>query len=805
MADSKSIVPDWGSPSQVWQSTEVMQKVEYARAINRSLIDNLANGGKPFTPDEQKKFGIMVNVNFLQLTRKLQDAIGQVNNAFIPNGNYFTARCTASKQTLFKIFSRALSEDKKSEYGQKFTKNINEVLKTGESGKRHLFIMRSRNASVALHGIGPLMWTNDYRLFPRYVPLEDLLIPTDTLIDFSNLPHFAVNLYLTPGELYRMALMGPDDSGWNKKAVVKILEFIRDDKWAPYWPANNTLWYQRPEAVQELWKQNSGYLQSDSVSKARLRAFYYQNPKAENGEQKWYRVIIQRDPYTATEPQEFLYEGKGPFAETLSDIIHCQFGDNSLVPPLKYHSVRGIGMMLYGACEVLNRMQCQGMQHVFQNLQSWFRIANPTDTDRAKLVNLMQNGVLNEGVSVVPQDERHQIDANLWESALGLLNQNIAQGSSSFTQQPDTSNKEMTAREAMIRLNQANAMVGNVLSLMYAQEISYYEQLVRRALRKNSADPWAQKFQEACKADGIPDELMKPEHWKIIAERVLGAGDNVLAQAISDALIEKLPLFDPDSQRIIKHKWVATVTDDPDFADVIVPPEQDPSTSGTKVAENIYGTLMRGIQIPVRQGIDMVGYAGALLDMLQTEVQRILQVDGMPNPEDLIGYLTVASHVEQVLQVIAQDEQQKPVVKQLNDLLGKLMNELKGFAQRLQEQQGEQMDGPMLEAQAKANATTMLAETKARISEMTAQQKAQHKEQQFSAKMQQSMEAHATKLKQQMESHLQQLIQQHEKAQADIQAKGMQTGADVAATTLTATAKAEAAAKSAEKKNSEKS
>src|SRR6185369_7552099 len=108
-----------------------------------------------------------------------------------------------------------------------------------------------------------------------YVPLEDLLIPTDTLIDFSNLPHFAVNLYLTPGELYRMALMGPDDSGWNKKAVVKILEFIRDDKWAPYWPANNTLWYQRPEAVQELWKQNSGYLQSDSVSKARLRAFYY--------------------------------------------------------------------------------------------------------------------------------------------------------------------------------------------------------------------------------------------------------------------------------------------------------------------------------------------------------------------------------------------------------------------------------------------------------------------------------------------------------------------------------------------------
>lgn len=781
--DTETIVPQWGDPAKVADCCQIMARVEQARAADRALIDNLANGGRPYSVEEQKKFQIQFNVNFLDLTRKTQDAVGQLNNAFIPAGNYFSANSLGGEVS------------KRSEYGQKFTKNFNTILKRGRSGKRHHFIMRSRNASVGLHGIGALAWTNDFRLLPRFVPLEDLLIPTDTLIDLSNLTHFAINLYLTPGELYRMALMGNVDPGWNKEAVIGALQDCRDDKLAPVFPVNSRDWYERPEFVQEMYKQNSGYLQSDAVQKIRMRAFYYQNPKAEGGIQKWYRKIIMRDGTDHAPPSKFIYDGKSPFADHLEQILHVQFGDNSMVAPLKYHSVRGIGMMLYGACEAINRMQCQTIQHILQNLQTWFRIQDPNDRDRAKLIQLSQYAVIPEGASVLPAAERHQVDGNLVQLGLGVLNQNIAQNSSSFTQDSGASNKEMTAFEARARLHAANAMVSNVLGMMYSQEIFYYEELVRRALLKNSDDPNVIRFQEKCKADGIPDELMVFENWNIVAERVMGAGDNMLAQAQADALMSQIQGFAPDKQIQIRRLWVSTLLDNPDMARELVPENPDQSTSGTLAAEDVFATLMLGVQIPVRQGIDMIGYAGALTDMLSFKVNNLVQSGQLPTPEELMGFLTVSQQVEQTLQIIAQDDKNKPAVKQLNDVLGKTMNEIKGLAQRLTEQQGQQQSQIDPEAQAKADSTIMLAQVKAEISKQSAEQKMLQRQMAFEQKQNEQMQKHMAKLEQQTQSHIAKLTQQHTQTQSDIAAQGLQTGADIASTQATTEAKVAAADK----------
>src|SRR5690349_13699051 len=195
MAEKATEKYEWGTPERVWSVTETMQKVELARALDRARVDALANGSRPYTDQEMAEFQHQLNVNWLEMTRKVMDATGQINNAFIPNGNFFTCH------------SEGGAPNKKTKYGQVFTKQINKILKKKKSGKKHHFLLRSRNASVALHGIGPLMWANRTSLLPRFIPLEDLLIPTDTYLDFNtNLDYFAVNFYLTPGELHRMAL-----------------------------------------------------------------------------------------------------------------------------------------------------------------------------------------------------------------------------------------------------------------------------------------------------------------------------------------------------------------------------------------------------------------------------------------------------------------------------------------------------------------------------------------------------------------------------------------------------------------------
>ena len=52
---SKSINPEWGTPEKVDQACETMQKIEANRARDRALVDNLANGGRPWTPEEAQK------------------------------------------------------------------------------------------------------------------------------------------------------------------------------------------------------------------------------------------------------------------------------------------------------------------------------------------------------------------------------------------------------------------------------------------------------------------------------------------------------------------------------------------------------------------------------------------------------------------------------------------------------------------------------------------------------------------------------------------------------------------------------
>ena len=787
-----SINPEWASPEKVEQACDSMQRVEDIRARDRSMVNNLANGGRPWTPEEAKEFSIQVNINWLELTRKLQDAIGQINGAFIPATNFFTCHSEAGNVT------------KKDEYGRVFTKEINGILHKGNSGWTHHFLLRSRNAAVALHGLGPLYWSSPRRMLPRFVPLEDLLIPTDTDLNFRiDLSHFAVNLYLPPGELYRLACTGKPDKEWNQEVVRNILKDTRDDKNIPLLSPNLNDWTERPEYVTELYKQNRGFLDSDAVPRCRLRAFYYQDPETNDaGIQPWYRKIVLRDNLPSVESRKaFVYDGKDEFADDIGHILHCQVGDNSLVAPLKYHSVRGLGTMLYGPGFTLNKLRCQAVQHIFNNLLTFWRISDPADRDRLRAILLQQFGIVPDGASIVPNAERHQIDARLLEFGMAQMKQNLAENATSYTPESDSgTRKERTAFEVRAQLQMSQAAVGNVLSMMYAQEVFYYAELVRRALIKNTDDPNAIKFQQRCRAKGIPDKLMVPQNWRIVPERVLGGGDNMLAQAQADALMSRKETFEPESQRKIQRLWASTLLDDPERAAELVPNVPDTSTSGTRTAEDLYGTLMRGIAVPMRKGIDHQGYCAALLSMLEVSIQTINQTDGVGTQQDIIGFASVARSVEENLQFLAMDETNKEAVKLLSDKLGKLMNDVKAFVQRQQEAAQEQQAPMDPEAQAKAASIIQLTQAKMQSSEATTQQKLQHKQQAFVQKQQQQSQKHAATLQEkgaQLGAQLatqqaqteQELATSRALTTAELLSKGAQTGADIEATKLKANAK----------------
>ena len=239
-ADKKTPETDedalFGTPQKVFNICENMQLAEDVRARDRAKINVLFNGSNPYTREEEEKYQIQINVNWGFGKSIIRDAISQLNSAFRHNGLLFTA--TAKEGPV----------QKREIWSDYFTKNIHEPIQNGASGKKHFFLVGSRNANISLHGIGALIWPNDFRWMPRFAALEDLLIPTDTYCDFSNLRYFGENLYLSPGEFATMAMGDKKLSGWNEKQVKAILDnqktMVKGDNATPFWK-------DQPEAVAE--------------------------------------------------------------------------------------------------------------------------------------------------------------------------------------------------------------------------------------------------------------------------------------------------------------------------------------------------------------------------------------------------------------------------------------------------------------------------------------------------------------------------------------------------------------------------
>lgn len=661
---------EFGDPSKVINVVHRLQEIEVVRASDRATIESLFNGQRPYTDEEVTKFNIQINVNWCQGKKIMRDANSQLNSALIHPGNLF--KCTLREGPV----------DKRDEWSQIFTEEIHKPLQEGVSGFRNFYLIKDRNAAVCMHGIGALLWASPYKWMPRFVPLEDLLIPTETKCDFSNLRYFAVNLYLTVGELIDMT-QGDVLGGWNQPMIKEIIESMQ----GLYNESTPSTWRWQPEAMASVFFQNRGYYYSDAIPKVRCVQFFWQEMDKPN---KWYRVVYLRENpggKVKNIDKDFLFDGTAePFADDISQILNVQYGDNNFVAPCKYHNVRGLGVDLYAPIETLNRLRCEFVQSVFEHLKMYFRIKDPADRDRLKAQLLQQYGFIQDGLQIVRRDERHQIDPNLVGDAIGQMSEIMSQSSSSYVSDQDSGGeKVMTAKEAQIKLNQSTAMVSSMISTMYLQEEFYYTEVKRRFSEKETTDAEAQAFQKRCIARGIPKEFVtRPEVWKITAERQLGGGDATKAQMQAGWLMQFKAMFGPAQQQTILRMVTATMLEDPAKAWLLVPETPPQSSPGSMMAENLFGTMMEGIKVATRQGIDLQGYVAQLLKMMGEVVQRITQTDNMGTMEDIIGLGAVETVIQESIQVLAADPQQKQLVKQFTDALGQMTNLVKGFFQRIQ-------------------------------------------------------------------------------------------------------------------------
>ena len=424
---------------KVASQIELMKRAEEFRAPQRALLNRFFNGEPPWTDQEAKDSHVLINFNDKQACNLLHQARNQCENAF------------SKRDQFFRVLLPDCKKDQASEWEDSITRHINATLRDSQPW---YYTQDMTWGAVCLHGIGTKVWWDTETPIPNFVGPQDLLIPTDTDLTLENLQCFAVRRKMRPGLLWRKTIAkGKNvDPGWNLKAVRRLLDEYKDLNENP----NSYNWTDHPEQMSELYKQQSGgYYDSDIAPAIWFWDFWHKEDGENGAEPGWYqKLLLDRDCVPGrtgdhNNPVDFIYECKRPVCRELGHFIHFQFGDGNNVPPFLYHSIRSLAYLTYELVWTLNRLNCQFTQHLFEELMTFIKVADPADRGRLnKVVLTPPFAIIPDGLQIIPGNERYRPDYNLLNFGMSQYRQRLGDVSSTYTQSIDTgTQKERTKFE----------------------------------------------------------------------------------------------------------------------------------------------------------------------------------------------------------------------------------------------------------------------------------------------------------------------------------------------------------------------
>lgn len=766
---------------KIHTALETMRLANYPCALNRAKVNDLFNGNPPWSEAERQQNKIFHNANPLYGTRIAHSARTNLNNAFLKPGNYFKVSLDAPLSLV--------PRHKRDEWGRVITAEINRLLKRQQSFND---MWDQTNAQVVLHGLGPVWWSqNGENPLPRSIGIEDVLVPAQTLLDFSNLEFFGIYRQWTYAELFDMTQGKKVDPGWNMTLVKSLLENLGKQDMQSTVTGNRWL---MPEKLSEDLKENAGLFMTSAAPTLFVWDFYFRDySESDDSDQFWNRRVVldyqqmqpegMRSAFSSTAKTNFLYT-KNKYVDALSQAIHWQVGNCSNVAPFRYYSVRSLGFLLYAVLQIQNRHYNRFMDSASGNLLELFRNVGEDDRERLEKVDLYHMGIVPDGLSFVTAAERHEVNESLQQMAFAMNKQLMGESSSTYMPEVDTgTDKERTLGEAQIALQTSVSLANGLLNQGYNRATHLYRESARRFCMKGTKNKLAKEFQERCQASEVPLEVLNIDHWDIEPERVLGGGNKAVEGMQANRLMAAKGQYDPDAQRHILRIYTEANTDDPKLAELLVPMDEKPISDATQLATLAMGSLMQGLPVVQKRGIAHVDYVQTMLQLTAQVLQQIEQLFEVPQSMSIrmqkIGGLTNAlEHVKEHLDMIAPDPDAKEQVRQFEEELQRQGSALQGFAQQtteeMQANDPQAQDGEAAKLQAKIDAMMLEAQTRAQNKDADAAQKREHKDAQWTSEERRRDAAQALELE-----------RKKELLSADVQVKLTQNQADIAAKDLT--------------------
>ena len=642
-----------------------LAKADERRASVRSKLKGLVDGNSPYSAGELKKAGqsYRTNINFRESENFLSMGLSAFYDVFSEAPTYATVRVNHGDANEDEVYSRIITEE------------FDRLQKQDDSFD---YLTQLSQHEMVLYGYGPMIFEDNLDWRCKAVRAADLLVPENTKSNVKDWTICAIRTRYHVHELYSFIRNeeGATAAGWDvataKKSIMKA---------APESTGNNSLNW---EFYQQQLRNNDLSYSSRSDIITACHVFYKEFPTDEMPEGGISHCIIDE---RGVDSKKFLFRKVRRY-KNWNEAVHCLFYDKG---DGTFHSVKGMGIKMYGAMEIKNRLRCALIDAAFIRAQILLQPTTPDALNKTSLIQMGPMAVIEPGYNIVQQNVSGALDSTMSVSTdlEGLLQANLSQ----YRQRLEKQGNPRTATEV-------EAIVGQQATLGKTQLNRYYEQLdalfaerYRRAssskiTKTSPGGAEALEFQRRCAERGVPAKAMRDVDY-VRASRTIGRGSVFERRNIMRELLQVSNMLPESGRANVVEDTIASMVGYQNVERYFPKPKDDKS-SQEQAQHAMYENALFKLRVPIPVS-DLDAHATHAESHLAFGAQAAQSVAQGGDPMEVALVLKMLMpHLADHLQRLSVDESRKEVFDLLSEQAGELAKVANQIAQKVQQMQQQQ-------------------------------------------------------------------------------------------------------------------
>ena len=523
------------------------------------------------------------------------------------------------------------------------------------------------------HGVGVGLFpdTKDFRI--DVSGLGEFLIPRQTEASEESILYAIGKKDTTVVEL-EQKIENEDAAaarGWNVEAVKAAMKRATD--------AVDT---EDPEENQKQIKNNDVFASAKFQHVSLLRA--------------WVREFDGSISYFIAEKDgegDFLFEHKFKYPDDESAYsLFCYGVGNGT-----YHSIRGLGHMIFALVQLHNRLMCQKADGVMLDESVLLSSTSAEAQQRATLNYLGPFSLMDSGFDVVDRKVKGTSERTL--PFLAEVKGLMGQVSSRFL---DTKSEGAYQNETSTLASLESQGGSGPIDLFFVSWDRIIRQMCKRILsgKKDSSDPLVAEFHKRIEAAGITKEILDSvDHASTYAYRTIGSGSPAARSLSFQKLLKILPQLDEIGRKNLIYRFVEDLVgyqNAGEFASKSELPRQN-SEATMAGLENIL--LLQGNKVPVLS-YQMHGTHAEIHIPEFSQVLGAVETGEIDPMEALPGLQAALEHIGLHGEELGQDPSQgvlygevKEVLNNLNQIVTNMGRKIKAEQRQAQEAGGQEGPG----------------------------------------------------------------------------------------------------------------